>query len=39
MAFAGENSYGDNLVHVGANKYTLPRFVMVNYTTKEDLGG
>lgn len=37
MAFAGESSYSDNLVKVGMNKYTLPRFVMVNYTTKYDL--
>lgn len=37
MAFAGESSNSDNLVHVGSNKYELPRFVMVNYTTKSDL--
>lgn len=37
MAFIGENYYSDNLVKVGMNKYTLPRFVMVNYTTKNDL--
>ena len=37
MAFAGESSYSDNLVKVGMNKYTLPRFVMVNYTTINDL--
>lgn len=37
MAFAGESTHSDNLVHVGDNKYTLPRFVMVNYTTKNDL--
>ena len=36
MAFAGESSYSDNLVKVGMNKFTLPRFVMVNYTTKND---
>lgn len=36
MAFIGESSKSDNLVHVGSNKYTLPRFVMVNYTTKSD---
>jgi len=37
MAFAGESYYSDNLVKVGSNKYTLPRFVMVDYTTKNDL--
>ena len=37
MAFAGESNYGDNLVHVGDNKYELPRFVMTNYTTLNDL--
>lgn len=37
MAFAGENVSGDHLVHVGSNKYELPRFVMVNYTSKKDL--
>lgn len=37
MAFAGESTNSDNLVHVGSNKYELPRFVMVNYTTKGDL--
>lgn len=37
LAFAGESSYSDNLVHVGSNKYTLPRFIMVNYTTIENL--
>ena len=37
MAFAGENTYSDNLVHVGSNKYELPRFVMVSYTTESDL--
>lgn len=37
MAFAGESTYSDNLVHVGSNKYELPRFIMVNYTTKNDL--
>ena len=37
MAFTGESSYSDNLVKVGMNKYTLPRFVMVNYTTKSNL--
>ena len=37
MAFAGESSYSDNLVKVGMNKFKLPRFVMVNYTSKYDL--
>lgn len=37
MAFAGESVHSDNLVHVGSNKFKLPRFVMVNYTTKENL--
>lgn len=37
MAFVGESWYSDNLVKVGMNKFTLPRFVMVNYTTKNDL--
>ena len=37
MAFIGESSYSDNLVKVGMNKFKLPRFVMVNYTTKNDL--
>ena len=37
MAFAGESSCSDNLVKVGMNKFKLPRFVMVNYTSKYDL--
>lgn len=37
MAFAGENTNSDNLVHVGSNKYRIPRFVMVSYTTESDL--
>lgn len=37
MAFVGESYYSDNLVKVGSNKYALPRFVMVDYTTKNDL--
>ena len=37
MAFAGESRYSDNLVKVGSNKYKLPRFVVVNYTTMNDL--
>lgn len=37
MAFAGESNNSDNLVHVGSNKYELPRFVVVSYTTKSDL--
>jgi len=37
MAFAGESYNSDNLVKVGSDKYTLPRFVVVNYTTMSDL--
>ncbi len=37
MAFAGESRYSDNLVKVGSNKYKLPRFVIVDYTTMNDL--
>ena len=33
MAFAGESYYSDNLAKVGSNKFKLPRFVVVNYTT------
>lgn len=36
MAFAGESSYSDNLVKVGSDKFRLPRFVVVNYTTMTD---
>ena len=31
MAFAGES--GDSKVRVGQDKYTIPRFVVVNYTS------
>ena len=37
MAFIGESNYSDNLVHVGSDKYTLRRFVIVTYTTMNDL--
>lgn len=37
MAFIGESNYSDNLVHVGDNKYLLRRFVIVTYTTIDDL--
>lgn len=37
MAFIGESSRGDNLVHVGDNKFLLHRFVIVTYTTINDL--
>lgn len=37
MGFAGETSYGDNLVHVGSDKFRLRRFVIVTYTTINDL--
>lgn len=33
MAFAGESARSDNLVKVGSDKFRLPRFVVVNYTT------
>lgn len=36
MAFAGENSYKDNHIKVGSDKYKLPRFVVVTYTTMQD---
>lgn len=37
MAFAGESSYADNHFKVGSDKYRLPRFVIVTYTTLNDL--
>lgn len=37
MAFIGESTHGDNLVHVGDNKFLLHRFVIVTYTTMNDL--
>ena len=37
MAFIGESKKSDNLVHVGDNKFLLRRFVIVNYTTIDDL--
>lgn len=36
MAFDGEKSYGDNLVHPGDDKFRLRRFVIVTYTTLND---
>lgn len=36
MAFAGEKANSDNMVHVGSDKYSLPRFVIVNYTSMVD---
>ena len=36
MAFAGESTGSNNMVQVGSNKYSLPRFIIVNYTTMED---
>lgn len=36
MAFAGESSYRDNHVTIGSDKYRLPRFVVVTYTTMKD---
>lgn len=38
MAFAGEVNGSDNLVKVGSDKYRLPRFVVVNYTSMTDFG-
>lgn len=37
MAFIGESNNSDNLVHVGSDKFRLRRFVIVNYTTMNDL--
>ena len=37
MAFAGESSYLDNHFKVGSPKYNIPRFVIVTYTTMNDL--
>ena len=37
MAFVGESSKSDNLVHVGSDKFRLKRFVIVTYTTLKDL--
>lgn len=37
MAFIGESNNSDNLVHVGADKFRLRRFVIVTYTTINDL--
>lgn len=37
MAFAGEKRNSDNLVKVGSDKYRLPRFVVVDYTTMRGL--
>lgn len=36
LAFAGESSHSDNLIKVGSDKYKLPRFVVVDYTTMTD---
>lgn len=36
MAFAGETYNSDNMIKVGSDKYRLPRFVVVDYTTMED---
>lgn len=33
MAFAGDTSYGDDLVHTNSDKFRLRRFVIVTYTT------
>ena len=37
MAFIGESNFSDNLVHVGSDKFKLRRFVIVTYTTMDDL--
>ena len=37
MAFIGESRHSDNLVHVGSDKFRLRRFVIVTYTTLNDL--
>lgn len=37
MAFIGESSNSDNLIHVGSDKFRLRRFVIVTYTTINDL--
>ena len=37
MAFIGESNKSDNLVHVGSDKFRLRRFVIVTYTTINDL--
>lgn len=37
MAFVGESNNSDNLVHVGSDKFRLKRFVIVTYTTINDI--
>lgn len=37
MAFIGESYNSDNLVHVGSDKFRLRRFIIVTYTTINDL--
>lgn len=37
MAFIGESSSSDNLVHVGSDKFRLRRFVIVTYTSMNGL--
>lgn len=37
MAFAGEKKGSYNMTSVGADKYRISRFVMMNYTTMDDL--
>lgn len=37
MAFVGESTRADNLIHVGSDKFRLPRFVVVDYTSMKDL--
>ena len=37
MAFIGESNNSDNLVHVGSDKFRLRRFVIVTYTSINDM--
>lgn len=37
MAFIGESNNSDNLVHIGSDKFRLRRFVIVTYTTINDI--
>lgn len=37
MAFIGESYSSDNLVHIGSDKFRLRRFIIVTYTTINDL--
>ena len=37
MSFVGESTKSDNLAKVGMDKFRIPRFVIVDYTTIDDL--